>query len=81
MSTARSLSRSAAIAIAIRGGSSPSSSSASSTNALNSAAAEHALGAAEFNAFVEDALDDEGLEPPRIAIAIAALRDKLRAVL
>ncbi|WP_437603600.1 SIR2 family protein [Sorangium sp. So ce590] len=45
------------------------------------AAAEHALGAAEFNAFVEDALDDEGLEPPRIALAIAALRDKLRAVL
>ncbi|WP_437538502.1 SIR2 family protein [Sorangium sp. So ce726] len=44
-------------------------------------AAEQALGPAEFNAFVEDALDDEGLEPPRIAIAIAALRDKLRAVL
>ncbi|WP_438002010.1 SIR2 family protein [Sorangium sp. So ce185] len=44
-------------------------------------AAEHALGAAEFNAFVEDALDDEGLEPPRIALAIAALRDRLRAVL
>ncbi|WP_437663959.1 SIR2 family protein [Sorangium sp. So ce1182] len=45
------------------------------------AAAELALGAAEFNAFVEDALDDEGLELPRIAIAIAALRDRLRAVL
>lgn len=45
------------------------------------AAAEHALGSAEFNAFVEDALDDEGLEPPRIAFAIAALRDRLRAVL
>ncbi|KYF75625.1 hypothetical protein BE11_26860 [Sorangium cellulosum] len=44
-------------------------------------AAEHALGAAEFNAFVEDALDDEGLDPPRIALAIAALRGKLRAVL
>ncbi|WP_437594039.1 SIR2 family protein [Sorangium sp. So ce1000] len=44
-------------------------------------AAEHALGAAEFNAFVEGALDDEGLDPPRIAVAIAALRDKLRAVL
>ncbi|WP_437683183.1 SIR2 family protein [Sorangium sp. So ce131] len=45
------------------------------------AAAEHALGPAEFNTFVEDALDDEGLEPPRIAIALAALRDRLRAVL
>src|SRR5690606_26898627 len=32
------------------------------------AAAEHALGPEEFNAFVEDALDDEGLEPPRIAL-------------
>ncbi|MGK4004724.1 SIR2 family protein [Sorangium sp. So ce1036] len=45
------------------------------------AAAEHALGPEEFNAFVEDALDDEGLDPPRIALAIAALRDRLRAVL
>lgn len=45
------------------------------------AAAGHALGAEEFGAFLEDALDDEGLEPPRIALAIAALKHKLRAVL
>jgi SIR2-like domain/TIR domain len=45
------------------------------------AAAEHALGADEFGAFVENALDDEGLDPPKIALALAALRDKLRAVL
>lgn len=45
------------------------------------AAAGHALGAEEFGAFLERALDDEGLEPPRIATAIAALKHKLRAVL
>lgn len=45
------------------------------------AAAGHALGPGEFGAFLEDALDDEGLEPPRIALALAALRHKLRAVL
>jgi hypothetical protein len=45
------------------------------------AAAEHALGFEEFGALIENAIDDEGLDPPKIAYALAALRDRLRAVM
>ncbi|WP_437646954.1 SIR2 family protein [Sorangium sp. So ce362] len=44
-------------------------------------AAKDALGAPEFGAVVEHSLDDGGREVPAIAVAIAALAPKLRAVL
>lgn len=44
------------------------------------AAAEHALGAEEFAALLERELDDAEREVPPIARALAALRDRLRAV-
>jgi len=49
-----------------------------STEAL--AAAEHAIGAEAFAAYLEQQLDDAGREVPPIARALAGLRGRLRAV-